>query len=140
MAANWTKIRNDYINGKGSYRELAAKHGVSFGTLQERAKREGWVQRKKEQHDKILIATGQKTVEKIADTESDVNAIMSRIRLKLTQKIEQAVDNMEDLDTAELRKLVQSFKDMNDASNGPEDKKTGALEDILEAVRGVGND
>jgi hypothetical protein len=29
---------------------------------------------------------------------------------------------------------------MNDASNGPEDKKTGALEDILEAVRGVSND
>ena len=140
MAANWTKIRNDYINGKGSYRELAAKYGVSFNTLKYRGARDGWTQLREEHCAAIATKSRQKTVEKIADAESDVNAIMSRIRLKLTQKIEQAVDNMEDLDTAELRKLVQSFKDMNDASNGTEDKKTGALEDILEAVRGVGND
>jgi hypothetical protein len=46
----------------------------------------------------------------------------------------------EDLDTAELRKLVQSFKDMSEARNNNEEEKTGALNDILAAVKGVNND
>ena len=140
MAANWAKIRNDYINGKGSYRALAEKYGVSQSTLRQRAAREQWSNSKAEQTAKIRTRVEQKTVEKIADTESDVAAIMSRIRLKLTQKIEQAVDNMQELDSAELRKLVQSFKDMSEAAGGSDENKNGALADILEAVKGVSND
>ena len=137
MPTNWTKIRNDYINGKGSYRVLAEKYGVSSSTLRQRAAREQWANSKAEQLAKTRARIEQKTVEKIADTESDVAAIMSRIRLKLTVKIEQAVDNMEGLDANELRKLVQSFKDMTDAQGGNEEQKNGVLNELLEAVKAV---
>jgi len=140
MAANWAKIRNDYINGGGSYRALARKYDVSFNTLKTRAINEGWAQQKIEHGNRIATEIQQQTVEKIADAESEVAAIMSRIRLKLTQKIEQCVDNMEELDSGEIRKLVQSYKDMSEATGGSDENKNGALAEILEAVKGVGND
>ena len=41
VAADWVKIKNDYINGGGSYRSLAKKYGVSFGAVRDHALREG---------------------------------------------------------------------------------------------------
>lgn len=140
MAANWAKIKNEYINGGCTYQSLADKYGVSFSTLEKKARCENWRELKAKQGEKIEEKTREKTAEKIAEAESDVAAIMSRIRLKLTQKIEQCVDNMEELDSSELRKLVQSYKDMSEAAGGSDENKNGALAEILEAVKGVGND
>ena len=140
MAADWAKIKRDYINGGGSYADLSERYGVSYSTLSKHGAEERWPEIRERQLQKISEETERKTAEKIADTESDIAAIMSRIRLKLTHKIEQAVDNMEGLDTTEIRKLVQSFKDMTEAQNGTQEEKSGALSDILEAVKGVKND
>lgn len=140
MAVDWAKIKNEYIHGGCTYQSLADKYGVSFSTLEKKGRAEKWRDLKAKQSEKVAELMREKTAEKIADTESDVAAIMSRIRLKLTQKIEEAVDKMEELDTAELRKLVQSFKDMSEAKTGTEEEKTGALNDILAAVRGVSDD
>lgn len=140
MAANWTKIRNEYINGGISYSELAKKHGVSMSTLSKRAAVEKWAETKAQQTQTIRKKLETKTAEKIADTESECAAIMSRIRLKLTRKIEQAVDKLEDIDTGELRKLVQSYKDMSEAQTGTDEERNGVLNDILDAVRGVDDD
>jgi transposase-like protein len=137
MAANWTKIKNEYINGGATYPELAEKYGVSYSTLSKRGAAERWTESRESLLQEISKRTEEKTAEKISEVESDVAAIMSRIRLKLTVKIEQAVDNMEGLDANELRKLVQSFKDMNDAQSGTEDEKNGMLNELLEAVKAV---
>lgn len=140
MAADWAKIKNEYINGRGTYQALAKKYGVSFSTLEKKARGEKWRELKAKQREKVEEKTREKTAEKIAETESNVNAMMSRIRLKLTQKIEQAVDGMGDIDTAELRKLVSCFVDMSAAQSASSEEKSGALNDILEAVKGIGND
>jgi flagellar motility protein MotE (MotC chaperone) len=139
MATNWTKIKNEYINGGCTYQSLADKYGVSFSMIEKRGRREKWRELKAKQSEKLEEKLREKTAEKIADVESDVAAIMSRIRLKLTVKIEQAVDNLEEVDTVELRKLVQSYKDMSEAQSGTEDDRNGMLNDILDAVRGVDN-
>lgn len=39
---NWDDIRAEYIVSGIGYRELAAKHNVSFSTLQKKAKKECW--------------------------------------------------------------------------------------------------
>ena len=57
MAVDWLAIRNDYINGGGSYRKLAEKYGVPFGSLRSRAEKENWPELKKEQLHKISIKT-----------------------------------------------------------------------------------
>jgi transposase-like protein len=140
MATDWAKIKREYISGNGSYTDLANKYGVSFSTLSKRGASEKWTETREKQLQRISEETERKVAEKIADSESEVAAIMSRIRLKLTQKIERAVDEMESLDTTELRKLVQSFKDMSEAKGGTEEEKQGSLADILAAVKGVNND
>lgn len=57
---DWNKIRKDYIAGKGSYRELAAKYSVPLKTLSRRAKDEGWPDLRKQ--------SGHKAATKTADT------------------------------------------------------------------------
>ena len=63
---NWEKIRLAYEAGEGSYRELAARFNVSFGTLQDVAKRESWVKGYDKTHDKIKEQTRVKLAEEKA--------------------------------------------------------------------------
>ena len=140
MAANWTKIKHEYIHGGCTYQSLSEKYGVSYSSLEKRARRENWRELKAKQRESIEGKMREKTAEKIAEMESDATAAMSRIGLKLVKKIEKAVDNLKDGDTVGLRKLVQSYKDMSDTRSGSEDEKTGALNEILDAVRGVSDD
>lgn len=63
---DWSRIRRDYIAGKGSYRELSAKYGVPLKTLARRAKEEGWPYLRKQAGHKAAT----KTVDAIADSKS----------------------------------------------------------------------
>ena len=54
---DWNKIRKDYIAGKGSYRELAAKYSVPLKTLSRRAKDEGWPELRKQSGHKAATQT-----------------------------------------------------------------------------------
>ena len=114
MAIDWLAIRNDYINGGGSYRKLAEKYGVSFNTLQDRAKREDWKSLKESQHDKITTESRQKTQEKISDALSDEAAAKVRIKAKLIRMAEKWIDDQEEniVDTGDYRRIVQSCLDL----------------------------
>lgn len=129
MAADWLTIRNDYINGGGSYRKLSEKYGVSLRTIAKHAKDEGWQRLKEENLNSVAIAVQQKTTEKIAESESEIASIRSRLRLKIMQQLEtrlgQAADGME------FRRLVQSYKDMCEITDGignNEENNDGFLE------------
>lgn len=142
MAVNWLTIRNDYINGGGSYRQLAEKYGVKFSALREVAFREEWVAAKAEQMDKIRIETAQKTAEKIADDEAEIAAIRSRLRLKFMQEIERRAE-LEETDGMEFRRLVQSYKDMCEITDGigtPENKDDGFIEALNGSAEGDWSD
>ena len=115
MAVDWLAIKTEYINGGISYRKLAEKYEVPFPTLRDRAAREAWKEEKKEQRNKVVTNTSQKTVEKISDALSDAAAdeaaVKARIRTKIYQEIEKRL-SAEEVESADFRKLVQSFKDM----------------------------
>lgn len=130
MAVDWLKIRNDYINGGGSYRQLAKKYGVSVSTLTGKAVANGWKQAKDEHQSEVVAKTEQKTIEKIAESEAEIAAIRSRLRLKFMQEIERRAD-LEETDGMEFRRLVQSYKDMCEITDGigtPEENDDGFLE------------
>lgn len=93
--ADWLKIRLEYETTNTSYRKIADKHGVSFNTLKGRAKRESWVKSKEETYHKITTKTLQKTVVKIAEKESNRNLRILNISDKLADKIEEAVEQLE---------------------------------------------
>ena len=117
MAVDWLTIRNDYINGGGSYRKLSEKYGVALRTIAKHAKDEEWQQLKEENLNSIAIAVQQKTTEKIAESESEIAAIRSRLRLKIMQQLEKRLGK-EAVDGMEFRRLVQSFKDMCEITDG----------------------
>lgn len=92
---NWTKIRNEYINGNISYRKLAEKHGIPFQTLRDRATKEGWFEKRKEQRDKINLKTEQKTAEKLAEAEANRLLRISAAADRLLEKIEEATEQLD---------------------------------------------
>ncbi len=92
---DWLKLKNEYINGNISYRKLAEKYDVSFNTLQEKARKEKWFAKRKEQHDKITTKTRQKTAEKIAEKETNRLLRISNAADKLLDKIEEATEQLD---------------------------------------------
>lgn len=57
---NWDKIKNEYVTSRISYRDLAEKHEVPFDTLKYRAKKEKWVEKRKEFRHKVATKSQQK--------------------------------------------------------------------------------
>ena len=53
-AENWDIIREEYLSSSASYRELCAKHGVSYGSLSKVAAMQGWHRKRKESVSKAL--------------------------------------------------------------------------------------
>lgn len=92
---NWTKIRNEYINGNISYRKLAEKHNIPFQTLRDRATKEGWFEKRKEQRDKINLRTEQITAEKLAEKEANRLLRISDVADKLLAKLEEATEQLD---------------------------------------------
>lgn len=95
MAVDWLAIRNDYINGGGSYRKLAEKYGVSFGTLRARAEKEKWPALKEEQQHKISTIAAQKTAAAIVKQEVKRVERLLSINDQLIDKIEKAVSELD---------------------------------------------
>lgn len=92
---DWLKLKNEYINGNISYRKLAEKHGVSFNTLKDRAKKEKWFDERKKQHNEITTKSQQKTAEKIAEQEANRLSRISTAADRLLDKIEEATEQLE---------------------------------------------
>ena len=115
VTLNWTKIRNEYISGYISYRKLAEKHGVAFQTLRDRATKEKWFEKRKEQRDKINLKTEQKTAEKIAEQESDLAANINSAANELLEKLRIAI---EETDLYIERTKTKMPKKMIDKSTG----------------------
>lgn len=139
MAVDWLAIKNDYISGGGSYRNLAAKYGVSFNTLKCRAVDEGWKKLKEEQHHKTTTKTQQKTEEKISDALSDEAAAKARIRSKLVKLAERWVDSQGEgiPDTGDFRRMVQSCVELGIMSGEADKEALAKLDDVLKQIGGV---
>ena len=92
---DWIKIRNDYINGRGSYRKLADKYGVSLSTLKDKAAREEWVRQREEHQTRIRTKADRKTADKIAEREASRVARLLETTDKLQEALERAADELD---------------------------------------------
>jgi hypothetical protein len=64
MAADWTKIKTEYItNPDTSYRELSTKYGVHYTNIAKKATREDW-QHQRQQHTNSVQTKAQHAVER----------------------------------------------------------------------------
>lgn len=136
MAVDWLAIRNDYINGGGSYRKLAEKYGVSFNTLQDRAKREDWKSLKTNQHDRITTESRQRTADAIVQSEVDRITRLLSISDSLLSKIEQAVGELDITQVTNKRKVKVIEYNNPERADKPTKEVIDETEEIL-AVRSI---
>ena len=111
---DWKKLRAEYIAGGTSYRKLAEKHNIPFGTLKRVALKEKWADLREQ--------CKQKSATKIVEIESDRQA--ERMKRLLTVS-DELLDCVEDavrkfkaeelmLDKGALKSLSGTIKDIKD--------------------------
>lgn len=136
LAVDWLKIKNDYINGLGSYRKLAEQYGVSFGTLRAHAENEKWSALKKEQLHKISTKSAQKTAEIIAEKEADRVSRLISLSDQLADRIEQAIQELDRTQVTHKTKTREiEYKDYG--APGKPTKETISEEEQIIAVASI---
>lgn len=108
---NWKKIKAEYVRGGISQAKLAEKHGVSFRTLKEHARKEKW----SELREMACTKAAQKMVEKTADIQADTTARMIQMQndaaLAIYEKLMMNIVNYPDgVGTKTMRETVDVKK------------------------------
>ena len=111
---DWKKLKAEYIAGGTSYRKLAEKYNIPFGTLKRVALKEKWADLREQ--------CKQKSATKIVEIESDKQADRMRRLLTVSDKLLQAVEDAVDafqvgellLDKGALKSLSGTIKDIKE--------------------------
>ena len=99
---DWTKIRAEYISGGISQRKLAAKYGVSFGTLAQKANAEKWAKQRNETYNKSITKAQQKKANETAS-----NAVkLEQAKGLLIDKLKKAIETMPENGGTHARKYI----------------------------------
>jgi transposase-like protein len=107
---DWSNIRNEYIQGGISYRELAKKHDVPFGTLQRIAKKERWTDLRLQADDKAKT----EIVKAVGKRKGKHSTNVLKVADKLLDKITDMLENMTTYDTQSIKHLTSALKDLKD--------------------------
>lgn len=118
LVADWLAIKTEYITSDVGTKALAEKHGVSYNTLAHRSASEKWVAEREEYRRKVAEKMQIESAKKISDTESEIAAIKSRMRLMWWQRQEWALSNLlseekeGSRNSADARRELQNFADL----------------------------
>ena len=104
----WQKIKNEYITGEATLRELATKYEVSFSTIQKKSSEEGWRKLRKKKRRK----TEEKIIESVSAKEAKKAVNIIDVADKLLEKIGTLADMVGDADS--IKKLTSAIKDLKD--------------------------
>lgn len=67
MAADWKKIKTEYVTGRCSYKDLSQKYGVGTTAIYERSRKERWVEARKKHRERAV----NKAIRKAEDREAE---------------------------------------------------------------------
>ena len=103
---DWKRIKAEYIAGGTSYRKLAEKYGVPFGTLRRVAEREEWTQKRTQVAQKVDT----KMVETISKKNAEIDDKYFRLVDKLLDKAEATIDDVDKWHPTLLKELATAMK------------------------------
>lgn len=92
-SVDWQKIKAEYLQGSTSYRKLADKHGVSFSTLEKRARAENWVEQRKNVSEEAAAKARQKIVSRRTE---DIE-LLDKSRTLLIQKLHRSIEKFQNI-------------------------------------------
>lgn len=141
---DWNAIRAEYIGGDISQRKLAAKYGVSWRTLQDRAKREGWSEAKDDTRAKAVSITCQKAAEAAADNATISESIKKTMLLRLKRIAENYPHDATEIRRKEdgayciyrIKDIADAFKSMTEDMPKSEDGVNALLQSLIDLERG----
>lgn len=108
---DWDKIKTEYITDDStSYRKLAKKYGINYVTIGDRARKEGWAKEREQFRTKSLT----KTLNKIAERQSDRAARFFTLTDTLYDKLKEALSLVDPTDTQGIRQITASLKDLKE--------------------------
>lgn len=110
METDWNSVKEEYVKGKESYRELADRRGLPRKEVSIRGKQEGWVEARR-QHRKALA--------------SEANARMGRQESARTERLMKTADR--------LLGCVNSCMDTLDTGAA----QTKTMKDIVDILKGI---
>ena len=86
---DWNEIRTEYISTETSYRKLAEKYDVPVSTIFKRAKKENWVDLKKQNEDNLVAKTletcSEMQVERLKRIQTATDDLLSKIEQAITE-------------------------------------------------------
>lgn len=111
---DFEEIKKEYVSGSGSLRELAEKFGITYSSIANRSKKDGWVKLR----NRVRSKRDAKTVDRISSEQA-------KTRLKIYRAADRALDRVteviEDRDTPlnakELRSLAGALKDLKEVQD-----------------------
>lgn len=112
---DWNAIKTEYITTTISYRKLSEKHGVSFSTLQQRARKEKWAEAKRKHNDKVVMKSVKKAETKAIDYKSTLYSLAYKVAKQLNDMTEQ--NSISELAVMGIkpRDITGAIKDLEDA-------------------------
>ena len=131
VAVDWLKIKNDYINGLGSYRKLAEQYGVPLRTIAKHAKDENWQEAKEKHCNTIATNLQQEIAAVIVQTEVKRVERLLSISDQLIDRIEQAVQELDQAQVSnKIKTKIIEYKDKR-AAGKPTKEIIEEKEEIL---------
>lgn len=120
---DWKTIKTEYITDESSsYRKLAKKYNVPLNTLQQKAIKEKWFEKKKQSQSKIVA----KSIEKKENEQIDRMARLMTVTDKLLNKIEQTVDRITEeeivIEKSTLKQISGALKDIKEIQGAKTDR------------------
>lgn len=104
--SDWlAKAKKEYMRGGVSYRQLAEKYGVSRSAIEKPAKRENWVDLRRQAEEKATA----KTIEIIAKQKADRATRVQELADRLIDKLEQAISEL-DRQMAKCKKTTKTYE------------------------------
>lgn len=112
---DWKKIKTEYITTNTSYRKLAKKYDIPFNTIQCRAKKEKWVELRKQHQDNIVSKSVEKAEENAIDYKSDLYDLAYEVATQLKDMMNE--NTISDLVAMGIkpRDITGAIKDLEDA-------------------------
>lgn len=105
----WQKIKNEYIAGEATLKELSAKYDVSFSTIQKKSSEEGWRKLRKKKQRKVE----EKIIDSVSSKEAKRATNIADVADKLLDKISELMDTMV-VDTQSVKHLTSALKDLKE--------------------------
>lgn len=140
---NWRNIRAEYISGGISYREIAKKYDIPFGTVRHRAQVENWVREREIAEHNVNTMSAQKTAEAASDNAVIAADIKKRLLLRLKRIEEKYPFDATEIRTHEgkstvtfrIRDLTAAYKDLTEDIQAGSNATNELLQSLLDLER-----